>query len=62
MQNGNQEAGRGLGVPYGLALDPTDKTRPLNIKSRKKKWVLQSLVCLYTYCYFLLIITNNLCT
>jgi len=41
MQNeGKQVAVRGLGVPYVLALGPIDKVRPLNIKDRKKKWVL----------------------
>jgi len=35
MQNeGKQVAVRGLGVPYGLALGPTVKTRPLNIKGK----------------------------
>ena len=41
LQNGgrmeNQEAGRGLETPYGLALGPTDKTRPLNIRNRKSE-------------------------
>jgi len=26
---------KGFGAPYGLALSPTDKARPLNIKCRK---------------------------
>jgi len=33
----NQEARRGLLAPFGLALGPTYKARPLNIKNRKSR-------------------------
>jgi len=36
MQNeGKQVVVRGLGISYGLTLDPTDKAKSLNIKDRK---------------------------